>query len=130
MHYTLNNSIIKEKGVIKMFHDLEERLNKTPAWLLKAALIKELDYQKGLSRNDAWMFCFIQILKNVFSLSNGQVIWPKLEQADPNDLKLWVEAELGKQKDIMEKERGKRTNFYRPFCSLILAVFERIQNEN
>lgn len=113
-----------------MYYDLEERMNKVPARLLKTALIKELEFQNGLPGNGTWLFCFFQILKNVLGLSNGQVIcqviWPKLEQADPDDLKLWIEEELGKQKDIMEKERGKRTNFYRPFCSLIFAVLERI----
>ncbi|MDP2951409.1 MAG: hypothetical protein Q8N55_03430 [bacterium] len=113
-----------------MYHDLEERINKVPARLLKIALKKELDYQWSLSENGVWMYCFSQVLKNILKLSNGQVIWPKLEQADPDNLKCWIKAELAKQKDIMEKERGKRTNFYRPFCSLILAVLERIQNGN
>ena len=114
-----------------MYDDrLKEEIEKTPVRLFQRALIKEWDYQKGLPENGVWLFCFSQVLKNVLRLSDRQKIRFRLEEVNPQDLVAEIFKEIDHQQNLMETEQGKRTNFYRPFCSLIWAVLERAQDGN
>ncbi|OIO46336.1 hypothetical protein COX24_01910 [bacterium (Candidatus Gribaldobacteria) CG23_combo_of_CG06-09_8_20_14_all_37_87_8] len=109
---------------------LKEQIDKIPAPLFKINLLKELRVQEDLPNNGAWNLCFTRAIKGALNVSNGEDPFSLLKTEDPDNLKKLIFEELDYQKYLMEEEKGKRTNEFRPFCSLIWAVLERAQDGN